>query len=64
MMSKEDRELLADTKNLLEELLETFDIMGDRDLIEAIDEAEKEMKERKGRPLEEFFDELKSKGEL
>lgn len=64
VIDDEDRKLLLDMRKLLDELLETLDVASNRKEIEAIEEAEKELAEGKGRPLSEFVDELKRKGEV
>lgn len=64
VIDDEDRKLLLDMRKLLDELLETLDVASNRKEIEAMEEAEKELAEGKGRPLSEFVDELKRKGEV
>lgn len=60
ILNNKDRELILETKNLLEELLETQEILEDRDLMMRIKEAEKEIKGGKGRPLGDFVNELRA----
>jgi len=64
VIDDEDRKLLLDMRRLLEELLETLDIAENPEEIEGMEEAEKELAEGEGRPLSEFVDELKRKGEV
>lgn len=52
-----DRKLLLETRDHIDELLETIDIMSNPDETARIREAERELKEGKGRPLSEFEDE-------
>lgn len=57
LLTDEDRELL-------EELLETLEILADRELMEAIEEAEEDIKEGRVRDYEDFIKELKEAGEM
>ena len=50
--------LLIETRDLLDELLETLDIMASPETIRDIEEAEKEVKEGKIRDFEAFLEEL------
>jgi len=50
--------LLIETRDLLDELLETLDIMSSPETLRDIEEAEKEVKEGKIRDLEAFLEEL------
>jgi len=45
-------------RDLLEEILETIDILADKELMDAIVESEKEIKEGKTRDLREFIKEF------
>ena len=49
---------------LLEELLETFDILKDEETMMAIREAEEDLKARRIRGYDEFIEELKKSGEI
>jgi len=64
IMDSKDRKLLLETRNLIEELLETLDVMSNPDEVARIKEAEAEMKEGKGRPLSELENELKKRKEI
>lgn len=50
--------LLLQMRDLLEEILETIDILADKELMDAIAESEKEIKEGKTRDFREFIKEL------
>lgn len=50
--------LLLQMRDLLEEILETVDILADKELMDAIAESEKEIKEGKMRDFREFLKEL------
>ena len=50
--------LLLQMRDLLEEILETIDILADKELMDAIAESEKEIKEGKTRDFREFIKKL------
>lgn len=58
VLSKEDRKLLIDTRKLLEELLETLDIMSNPEELKALEESEKEMSEGKLISLDDLTHEI------
>lgn len=64
IMDSKDRRLLLKTRNLIEELLETMDVLSNPDEVARVREAELEMKEGKGRPLSELENELKKMKEI
>jgi len=64
LLTDEDRELLTKVSGLLEELLETVAILEDEDTMEAIREAEDDIKAGRVRGYEEFIKELKGSGEI
>ncbi|MDI6654540.1 MAG: hypothetical protein QME59_01470 [Candidatus Hydrothermarchaeota archaeon] len=55
-VDKQVVQTLIKTRDLIEELLETFEILNDRELMGAIRESEKELREGKTRPFKEFWD--------
>ena len=59
LLSDEDRALLLRVSNLLEELLETLDVLEDKEALKAIKEAEEDVKARRIRDYDEFIEELK-----
>ncbi|MDI6690826.1 MAG: hypothetical protein QME50_03025 [Candidatus Bathyarchaeota archaeon] len=61
VLSKEDRKLLLDTRKLLEELLETLDILSNLEEIKALEQSEKEMREGKLISLDDLVHELEKK---
>lgn len=61
VLSKEDRKLLLDTRKLLEELLETLDILSNPEEIKALEQSEKEMREGKLISLDDLVHELEKK---
>ena len=61
---KEVVERITQTRDLLEELLETIDVITDEELMLAIEEAEEEAKRGETRALKEFARELGLEDEL
>jgi hypothetical protein len=64
ILDREQLELLIRTKNLLEELIETLDIMADREMMEAVRRGEEDLKTGRTRNYEEFIKELKEANEI
>ena len=64
LLTDEDKELLRRVSDLLEELLETLEVMADEELMKAIQEAEEDVKAGRTRDYEEFINELKEAGEM
>lgn len=64
LLSNEDRALLLKVSNLLEEILETLDILEDKDMMKSIREAEEDVKAGRVRDYNEFIEELKQSGEI
>ena len=58
MLSQKEIKLITETRDLLEELLETLEIMGDKNLMEEIRKAQEDIKERRVRDFDEFVKEL------
>ena len=57
-MTDEDRKLLLRVNQLLEEVLETLEVMSDKETVEAIREAEEDVKAGRVRGYDEFVEEL------
>lgn len=64
LLTDEDRALLLKVSGLLEELLETLDTLKDKETMEAIREAEEDVKAGRVRDYDEFIEELKKAGEI
>jgi len=64
LLTAEEKELLAKAVNLMDEILETLEVMQDRELIEDLKIALREVKEGKTRPLDELIRELRLEGEV
>jgi len=63
LLSPEEKEILLKAIGLLEELIETLEVMGDKDLCRDLKEALKEFKEGKTRPLDDLRSELGLEGD-
>jgi hypothetical protein len=64
VFDKDALELLFQTRNLLEEVLETMDILADEELMKAIKESEDEIERGEARDLKDFVKELSLEDEL
>jgi len=64
LLTNEDRELLLKVRNLLEEIVETLDILEDKDTMESIKEAEDDIKKGRLRDYKEFIEELRNSGDI
>lgn len=64
LLTDEDRALLLKVNSLLEEVIETFDILEDEDAMKSIREAEEDVKAGKVRGYNEFIEELRKSGEI
>ena len=58
LLTLEEKELLAKTARLMEELIETIEVSDDKEFVQDIEEALGEVKEGKTRPLENLIREL------
>jgi len=56
LLTTEERKLLERAINLMEELVETLEVMRDEELMEDLKEALKELKEGKVKSLSELMD--------
>ncbi len=56
LLTTEERKLLERAINLMEELVETLEVMRDEELMEDLKEALKEIKEGKVKSLSELMD--------
>ena len=59
LLTDEDRALLLKVSNLLEEIIETLEILEDEDAMKAIEEAEGDVKTGRLRDYNDFLKELK-----
>jgi len=64
LLTDEDKALLLRVSSLLEELLETLDLLEDEEAMESVREAEEDVKVGRVRDYDEFIKELKDSGEI
>ena len=64
ILTEEDRKLLLRVNRLLEEVLETLEVMGDDETVKAIREAEEDLRADRVRSYDEFMEELRRSGEI
>lgn len=64
LLTDEDRALLFKVSGLLEEIIETLDILEDEETMRSIKEAEEDVKAGRVRSYDEFFKELKESEEI
>jgi len=63
-LTAEEKELLTRAANLMDELLETLEIMQDNKLVKDLKVALREVEEGKTRPLDELIRELNLEDEI
>ena len=63
-MTAEEKELLVRAANLMDELLETLEVMQDKELAEDLRVALREVEEGRTRPLDELIRELNLEEEI
>jgi hypothetical protein len=64
LLTNEDRALLIKLSSLLEEIVETFSVLEDKETMASIKQAEKDVKAGRVRDYHEFLKELKQSGEI
>ena len=64
MLTVRDKKLLMETKKLMEEVLETQEVLADKKLTDSIKRSEKDLKAGRTVAWENLRRELKSKGKL
>ncbi|MBA7495491.1 hypothetical protein ES702_06078 [subsurface metagenome] len=64
LLTDDDRTLLSKVSSLLEEIIETLDILEDKDTMKSIKEAEEDVKTGRTRSYNSFIKELKQSGEI
>ncbi len=64
MLTVEEKELLMRASRLMEELIETLEVGGDKELMQDIEDALTEIKEGKTRPLADLIKELGLEGQV
>lgn len=64
LLTAEEKELLTKAANLMDELLETLEVMQNKELVKDLKIALKEVEEGKTRPLDELIRELNLENEI
>ena len=64
LLTEEDRKLLLKVHKLLEEVLETIEILENKETMKAIEEAEKNIRKGEVRNYKEFIEELEKTHEI
>jgi len=64
LLTSEEKELLAKAANLMDELLETLEVMQDEELVKDLKIALQEVEKGKTRPLDELIRELNLEDEI
>jgi len=64
ILTTEEKELLARAASLMDELLETLEVMQDNELVKDLRAALREVEEGKARPLDELIRELGLEGKV
>jgi len=64
LLTDDDHTLLSKVSSLLEEIIETLDILEDKDTLKSIKEAEEDVKTGRTRSYNSFIKELKQSGEI
>jgi DNA-directed RNA polymerase subunit K/omega len=64
LLTAEEKELLTKAASLMDELLETLEIMQDKKLVKDLKVALREVEEGKARPLDELIRELNLEGAI
>lgn len=64
LLTSEEKELLARAANLMDELLETLEVMQDKELVEDLRVALREVEEGRTMPLDELMRELNLEEEI
>ena len=63
-LTSEEKEILVKAANLMDELIETLDVMQDEELIQDLKDALRKVKEGKTKPLSELIKELNLESEV
>jgi len=64
LLSGEDRKLIGATRKLMDELIETLDVMGSPEELEAVRESLREVGEGRVTSWDDYKRDLKAKGKL
>jgi uncharacterized protein YyaL (SSP411 family) len=64
LLTVKEKELLSKAARLMEELIETIEVAEDKELVEDVETALKEVREGRTRPLSDLVKELKLESEI
>lgn len=64
LLTPEEKKLLTRAVSLMDELIETLEVMSDEEMVQDLKQALKEVKEGKTRPLSELIKELNLEAEI
>jgi len=64
LLTSEEKEILIKAANLMDELIETLEVMRDEELIQDLKDAMREVNEGKTKPLSELIKELSLESEI
>jgi len=64
LLTDEDRALLVKVSSLLEEVVETFTILEDKEAMSCLKQAERDVKAGRVRDYDDFLKELRETGEI
>ncbi|MGB9756333.1 MAG: hypothetical protein ACPLVJ_00930 [Candidatus Bathyarchaeales archaeon] len=64
LLTAEEKELLTKAASLMDELLETLEVLQDKKLVKDLKIALREVEEGKAKPLDELVRELNLEGEI
>ena len=64
LLTDEDRALLLKVYSLLEEIIETLDILEDEETMKRVEEALEDVRAGRVRSYDEFIEELRKSGEI
>lgn len=64
LLTSEEKEILVKAANLMDELIETLEVMQDEELIQDLKDAIREVKEGKTKPLSELIKGLNLESEI
>ena len=64
LLTAEEKELLTKAASLMDELLETLEVIQDKKLVKDLKVALREVEEGKAKPLNELIRELNLEGEI
>jgi hypothetical protein len=64
LLTQQDRQLLRETRDILEELLETEEVLRDKALMKSITESRRDVKAGRGHTVAQLKQKLRKQGKL